>query len=104
LSNLLREFLGRQSSSGIDLDHAVPHPGPGRRLRPSIRLRNPAFGRKLAGRIGSDQQVSPRRSLANIARAHMDAIHVSTGRTMDYFAALAMTIWRQWARQINFAL
>jgi hypothetical protein len=26
LSNLLREFLGRQSSGSVDLDHAVPAP------------------------------------------------------------------------------
>jgi hypothetical protein len=40
LSNLLREFLGRLSSGSIDLDHAVPHLGPGRRARPSIPRRN----------------------------------------------------------------
>jgi hypothetical protein len=34
LSNLLREFLGLLSSGGIDLDHAVPHPGPGSSVAP----------------------------------------------------------------------
>jgi hypothetical protein len=69
LSSLLREFLGRQSSGGIDLDHAVPHPGPGRRSRPSIPRRNAPSGiarLKFAGRIVTDEQVPPRRSLADI--------------------------------------
>jgi hypothetical protein len=28
-----------------------------------------------------------------------EAIHVSASRAMDCFAALAMTMWRQWVRQ-----
>ena len=42
-----------QSSGGIDLAHAVPHPGPGRRSRPSIprRNRHPALP-DLNSRVG----------------------------------------------------
>jgi hypothetical protein len=30
-----------------------------------------------------------------------DHIHLSSRRGMDCFASLAMTMWEQWARQIN---
>ena len=70
MSNLLREFLGRQSSGGIDLDHAVPHPGTGSSGAPIDTAPQRAIRHlprlKFVGRIVTDEQVPPRRSLADI--------------------------------------
>jgi hypothetical protein len=67
LSNLLREFLGRQSSGSVDLDHAVPAPSkwPFPLLRQ--RLQEAEYNRPLSiiGRALSASSVAAVDDLAN---------------------------------------